>query len=370
MKNFHGKFLILAVMLLIIGAIFTIRVSQVAAQTKPLTYPEMFTALKTKLPNSAFANKTDLVNWLIEQIKERKVDKPLTKSREEDLRQAGADEELIATIRSNSPSLTETSATPKPVQPPDRNDGQVPVMEFVKINKGSFMMGSKVVDNSMGVGEEELPLHKVKISKDFWMQKTEVTQGQWTAIMGELPAKKDCNLIEAAKNPEAKNFIGDNKPIFCVSWNDAQEFIKKLNARDKTYKYRLPTEAEWEYAARAGTDGYYAGNLKELGWSGLGTTTGYPHNVATKKANNWGLYDMHGNVFEWVSDWYDAGYYAKSPSGNPTGPIAPASEDSNYKVRRGGSWKFQEVSSRSAARNSFFVGAADDDTGFRLVREK
>ncbi len=371
MKSFHGKFLILTVITLIIGAVLTLRSTE--AQTKPLTYPEIFTALKTKLPNAAFANKTDLVNWLLGQVKERKVDKPLTKSREEDLRQAGADEELIAAIRSNSPSSPETSATPKPVQTADRNDGQVPAMEFVKVNKGTFIMGSKVEDigNLKGVDKDETPPHKVKISKDFWMQKTEVTQGQWTAIMGELPSKKDCNLVEAAKNPEVKNFVGDNRPIYCVSWNDAQEFIKKLNGRDKTYKYRLPTEAEWEYAARAGTTGDYAGNLKELGWAGIGTNTGYPHNVATKKANAWGLYDMHGNVSELVNDWYDANYYAKSSSTNPIGPALPASEeDDNYKVRRGGSWKFNDTSSRSAARDSYLIYATSDDMGFRLVREK
>ena len=362
MKFFHGKLLILIVIFLA-TAVFTIEFRQIEAQTKPLTYPEIFTALKTKLPNAAFSNKTDLVNWLLGQIKERKIDKPLTKSREEDLRQAGADEELIETIRNNSPSLPETVSTPTPAQKPDQNSGQLPEMEFVKIRKGNFMMGSKNT-------EDEMPIHKVKINKDFWMQKTELTQKQWTAVMGELPSKKDCNLVEAAKTQNGEFFVGDNKPIFCVSWKDAQEFIKKLNSLDKVYKYRLPTEAEWEYAARADTTGDYAGNLKEMGWSGIGNG-GSPHNVATKKANSWGLFDMHGNVFEWVGDWYDSKYYAKSSSADPTGPPSSAStEDNPYKVKRGGSWKFDETSSRSAARSSSLIYVAEDDTGFRLVREK
>jgi len=162
-------------------------------------------------------------------------------------------------------------------------------MEFMYIPEGSFQMGS-----TNGNGDEK-PVHKVTISQGFFMGRTEVTQTQWQAVMGNNPSGfKDCG----------------NCPVENVSWDDAQSFIAKLNAQNDGFKYRLPSEAEWEYAARSGTTGDYAGNLDSMAWysANSGSKT---HPVGTKQANAWGLYDMHGNVWEWCQDWYSDSYYGK-----------------------------------------------------------
>ena len=159
--------------------------------------------------------------------------------------------------------------------------------------------------------------YKIKISKPFYMQTTEVTQGQWKKVMGNNPSGfKDC---------------GDDCPVEQVSWNDAQEFIKKLNQMEGTNKYRLPTEAEWEYAARAGTTTpFYTGNClstDQANYNGNYPLTGCPKGqfrektmrVGSFEPNAWGLYDMYGNVWEWCQDWFDD-YTWREP---PVGPFRP-----------------------------------------------
>ena len=180
------------------------------------------------------------------------------------------------------------------------------------------------------------------------MGKYEVMQGQWQAVMGDNPSKvKDCSW---------------QCPVENVSWEDAQQFIQKLNARNDGYTYRLPTEAEWEYACRAGSTGDFAGDLDAMGWydKNSGDTT---HPVGQKQPNAWGLYDMHGNVFEWCQDLYGSNYYAQSPSVDPRGPSS-----GSYRVIRGGGWFDNARSSRSANRNWFAPAHRLDDLGFRLVR--
>jgi formylglycine-generating enzyme required for sulfatase activity len=185
-------------------------------------------------------------------------------------------------------------------------------MEFVRIPAGRFQMGS-----TSGDGDEQ-PVHRVEITQPFYLGTTEVTQSQWESVMGNNPSR----------------FKGANRPVEQVSWEEVQTFIEKLNAREPGVTYRLPTEAEWEYAARAGTTTAYsfgdsAGDLDEYAWYG-GNTGGQTHPVGQKPANGWGLYDVHGNVWEWVQDWY--GEYPSSPQGNPSGPPSGAS-----RVVRGGS---------------------------------
>ncbi len=212
-------------------------------------------------------------------------------------------------------------------------------MEFVYIPPGDFMMGSDTVDN-------EKPIHKVTISNGFQIGKTEVTQAQWQAVMGNNPSKfKSCS----------------DCPVEQVSWDDAQSFISKLNAQNDGYKYRLPTEAEWEYAARAGTTGDYAGNLDAMAWyrSNSGNKT---HEVGTKQPNAWGLCDMHGNVSEWVQDWFNGSY----SSGAVTDPSGPAS---GYGPGlRGGNYWSSADSARSASRG-YSLLSRHDDMGFRVVRQ-
>jgi formylglycine-generating enzyme required for sulfatase activity len=184
------------------------------------------------------------------------------------------------------------------------------------------------------------------------MQKTEVTQGQWKAVMGNNPSYfKDC---------------GYDCPVENVSWDDVQEFINKLNELDKEgNKYRLPKEAEWEYAARAGSIGrYYFGDdeslLSEYAWykknSGMRT-----HPVATKKPNDWGLYDMHGNVSEWTQNWFDD-YHTDSVIDPPV-----SSESGLDIVIRGGRWKDDAIYCRSANRDGGKPDHHYDVVGFRVV---
>ena len=172
-------------------------------------------------------------------------------------------------------------------------------MELVKIPAGTFTMGSPANEKDRSDDEKQ---HQVTISKDFYLGKYEVTQAQWTAVMGNNPS----------------NFKGENLPVETVSWEDAQEFIKKLNAKGEGI-YRLPTEAEWEYAARGGTTGAYYGNVNDIGWF-TDNSGGKTHPVGQKQANGFGLYDTSGNVWEWCSDWY--GEY---PSGSLTDPTGATS---------------------------------------------
>jgi formylglycine-generating enzyme required for sulfatase activity len=207
---------------------------------------------------------------------------------------------------------------------------------FVLVSAGEFIMGGDQDD-------DEKPMHKVQISKAFEMGKYQVTQALWEAVMGGNPS----------------HFKGANLPVEQVSWNDAQEFIKKLNAKNDGYVYRLPTEAEWEYACRAGTTGDYAGNLDKMGWYDKNKT----NLVGGLNPNAWGLYDMHGNVWEWCWDWFDSGYYGKSPDVDPKGPGS-----GSYRVGRGGGWKNFAARCRSAHRSHDTPSTRSHDLGFRLVR--
>ncbi len=175
-------------------------------------------------------------------------------------------------------------------------------MEFVLLPAGTLQMGSSA---SEGYHDEQ-PVHTVHLTRPFYLGKYEVTQGQWQAVMGSNPSL----------------FTGDpNRPVENVSWNDVQEFIRRLNAQEGATLYRLPTEAEWEYAARAGTTtrwsfGDDASQLARYSWYSE-NAGGQTHPVGQLLPNPWGLYDMYGNVWEWVQDWYDAGYYEVSPAVDP-----------------------------------------------------
>ena len=218
-------------------------------------------------------------------------------------------------------------------------------MEFVRIPAGSFLMGSPEDEQDRNSDETQ---HGVTISQGFWMGKYEVTQGQWEAVMGS--------------NPSRYSRCGPRCPVETVSWDDVQQFIARLNARESGsgYRYRLPTEAEWEYAARAGTTGARHGELDATAWY-RGNSGGTPHPVGGKGANAWGLHDMLGNVWECTADWY--GNY---PSGAVTDPTGPSR--GSRRVRRGGSWADYARYVRSAGRVSSAPGLRYSTLGFRLVR--
>jgi len=220
--------------------------------------------------------------------------------------------------------------------------------ELVWVEGGTFTMGCTHGD--CDEDGSDLPAHEVTLG-GFYMGKYEVTQGEWRAIMEKNPSK----------------FRGDNLPVECVSWKDAQVFIAKLNANTGK-NYRLPTEAEWEYAARGGkkSNGYkYSGsnNIDEVAWYDEGNYYGHTHLVGTKKPNELGIYDMTGNVWELCSDWY--GEYSADAQTNPTGPA-----EGDFLIIRGGSFlNFEElcrVSSRGSASPDFYHKVL----GFRLVLPK
>jgi formylglycine-generating enzyme required for sulfatase activity len=217
-------------------------------------------------------------------------------------------------------------------------------MTFVLIPAGEYIMGS---DNG---DYDEKPVHKVRLSQPFYLGQYEVTQGQWQAVTGSNPSR----------------FTGDpNQPVEQVSWEEVQTFVRKLNAREGVAAYRLPTEAEWEYAARArATTAYgFGNNASKLGgyaWYG-DNAGGRTHLVGEGKPNAWGLYDIHGNVWEWVQDWY--GPYDVDAAIDP-----PGTSTGSYRVYRGGGWGTFPGNCRSSDRNFDTPDTRLAGLGFRLLR--
>jgi len=240
------------------------------------------------------------------------------------------------------------------------NEGDGVTMEFVRIPAGSLHMGSptSVKDRE----DDEGPVHEVRITKPFYMGKYEVTQAQWKAVMGTtLGQQRDkAGIVWHLKGE------GPEHPIYYVSWEKAVEFCKRLGR-----KFRLPTEAEWEYACRAGSrtrfhygdDPNYS-ELDQYAWY-YGKSDNKTHPVGQKKPNAWGLYDMHGNVDEWCSDRYELRRnYENAGSVDPTGPDSATDP---YRVYRGGNWLEKPERCRCANREGFLQGVGYDLIGFRVV---
>lgn len=223
---------------------------------------------------------------------------------------------------------------------------------MIGVEGGSFMMGSDDEDAL----EWEQPVHEVRVS-DFWIGETEVTQGLWKAVMGNNPSyfKK-----------------GDNYPVESVSWKDCQDFVRKLNEltegkRPEGTKFRLPTEAEWEYAARGGKhkEGYkYSGsdNIDQVAWYCDNNTNSFTHVVKRKEPNALGIYDMSGNVWKWCEDWYYGNYYSNSPTQDPVNTTK-----ASYRVLRGGSWNYSARSCRVSIRGYNDPGYGNNCYGMRLL---
>ena len=230
--------------------------------------------------------------------------------------------------------------------------GQGVNLEMVLIPEGTFLMGSTPIEDPFSNkkprgARDEFPQHQVTLTKPFYMGKYEVTQEQWIEIMG--------------KNPS--DYKGKKVPVTCVSWNDCQEFIKKLNGITKG-KYRLPTEAEWEYACRAWTKTVYSFGdvITPQDANYLDSNVGKPIEVGKYNPNAFGLYDMHGNVWEWCEDWY--GEY---PGGAITDPKGPAA--GSWRVLRGGAFCNIASDARSSVRgNSFGPYSRVYVNGLRLVK--
>lgn len=215
-------------------------------------------------------------------------------------------------------------------------------MEFVYIPPGTFTMGDE--------NHSKYIPHAVTISKDFYLGIYEVTQAQWKSIMGNNPSR----------------FKGDSNPVDQVSWVDIQEFIKKLNDKENTNRYRLPTEAEWEYGCRAGTItkfffGDDAKQIDDYAWY-FENSKGVTHPVGQKKPNPWGLYDMLGNISELCQDWFSIDYYKNSPSTDPQGPLK-----GTVKVFRGGDWGSEVDSLAASNRPAMNIYSRSTSMGFRLL---
>ena len=216
-------------------------------------------------------------------------------------------------------------------------------VEFVWVPAGEFRMGS----TSRLAYKDEKPVTRVRITEGFYLGKFEVTQGQWESVM--------------KKNPSHFKECGKDCPVESVSWKEVQNFLRKLNAKSGRKRYRLPTEAEWEYAARSGTTGdYYDRNLDIIAWHG-GNSEGSTHPVGRKAPNEWGLHDMLGNVWELVGD-----RYGDYPGGTVNDPRGPGS--GSLRVNRGGSWYNYARSCRSSFRNRYRPGNRSEGLGFRLLR--
>jgi len=243
-----------------------------------------------------------------------------------------------------------------------------PPEDMILVEGGTFQMGDRFNEG----GDDEIPLHNVTLSS-FYIAETEITQSDYEDLMGT--------------NPASGFGVGDNYPVYSVSWYDALDYCNALSLQyglTPCYSgsgttiecdwnangYRLPTEAEWEYAARGGsnnTDNYkYSGttqNLEDYAWFLSNNTPNGCKEVATKLPNQLGIFDMSGNEWEWCWDWHNASYYNSSPDVNPHGP-----DDGNYRIRRGGPWGHVEYRSRVAFRAGTVPWDSGVDIGFRTVR--
>lgn len=232
-------------------------------------------------------------------------------------------------------------------------------IELIFIPAGSFLMGASqanIAESKIRARKDyadfeeswitnETPAHKVEIAEPFWMGKTEITQEQWEKVMGINPSMNlDCAEC----------------PVERVSWDNAKDFIKKLNSLNNGFIYSLPTEAEWEYAARGGTPKLFAGNIDEISWHS-GNSEGKTQSVATRFPNSFGLYDMNGNVAEWCEDLY-VPYIDPSATGEAT-----ETKSRNLRVVRGGSWNVFPTLQRSTVRGGFSPTFSNIVTGFRVV---
>jgi len=227
-------------------------------------------------------------------------------------------------------------------------------IQMVWCPPGEFLMGSPEDEEGRLNNERQ---HRVTLTRGFWLAKTEATQGQWESVMGTSLARfgtfgKDLFVCGE----------GSTHPMYLVSWEDVQEWLAKnneLHPLPEGWEWDFPTEAQWEYACRATTTGAYGGtgNLDEMGWH-RDNSGGKKHPAGAKQANAWGLYDMHGNVWEWCRDWI--GNYPRGCAPDPTGPTS-----GSYRVARGGSWDAIARYCRAAARHGYAPGYWRSNVGFR-----
>jgi formylglycine-generating enzyme required for sulfatase activity len=258
-------------------------------------------------------------------------------------RSAPLEEMILRSLAHLSETAGLIALEPRPGEERDFQIAPGVMMRMCWCPPGEFLMGNP--ESKEDLPHDDIPV-RVVLSKGFWMGKTQVTQAQWVAVMWNNPS----------------HFKGFNRPVECVSWHDTQEFLERVNLLNwnaSGERMTLPTEAQWEYAARAGQAGVYAGgNLDEVAWYG-GNSGGETHPVGTKKANAWGLHDMIGNVEEWCQDWHDD----ELPGG--ADPIGPYS--GSYRVLRGGDWNVRAYGFLLSFRGTDSPGISTINYGFRVA---
>jgi len=222
-------------------------------------------------------------------------------------------------------------------------------IRFALIPAGIFDMGSKR-------GSDERPVHRVRLSRPFYMSRYEITQEQWTRVMGTA-IEQQRDRVDPTWELRGK---GSQHPVYYVTWHDAQAFVERLNHMEGKSLYRLPTEAEWEYACRAGSSADVVTDLDAVAWYGP-NADGRTHPVGQKLPNAYGLYDMHGNVWEWCGDWY--GPYTQEEQTAPKGPTS-----GEFRVVRGGCWHSDADGCRAADWVAGTPDRANSSLGIRIVR--
>jgi formylglycine-generating enzyme required for sulfatase activity len=262
---------------------------------------------------------------------------------------------LLLTITSHASSVEPPKKSAEPLKEFANSIG----MKFKLIPAGEFLMGAPESDSL----HFAMPQHKVRITKPFYLGMFEVTQAEYEKVMGKNPSKfsKTGFFADILKGMDTSSF-----PVETVSWDDAVEFCKRLSAKEGQ-TYRLPTEAEWEHACRAGSPTRYCfgddgSRLVEYAWFKANSDE-HTHPVGQKKPNAWGLHDMHGNVWEWCNDWYGEDYHAKSPKDDPPGPATGST-----RVFRGGSWYNAAGRCQSKDRFVNYPTNRTSVLGFRVAR--
>lgn len=333
--------------LLILLSCFLFSANSHAQEDIPLTLFQIEKVLKSKEVTLKERNRL-----LIEGIKERGVTFPMYLSTARMLMGLGASELLLDTLQAKAPpmpSLLQSKMDKEGRNLQISNDFDI---DFLLIPKGEFMMGAK--ETEVGSMPNEKPLHQVKLNKSFYIGRTEVTQKQWMAVMGN--------------NPSQNKQCGEDCPVDSISWNEVQQFIKKLNEKDNSYfTFRLPTEAEWEFAARATTSTRYF-------WGDDDTEKAYrmyanadnkaPTRVGSFLPNGFGLYDMSGNVWEFVEDVWHTNYgKGKNDSS------ANLEGDARERVMKGGSFNWFLDELRSGRRGKVSTNTKMPNVGFRLAAD-
>jgi len=332
-------------LILILFGCFVFSTNLIAQEGIPLTLFQIEKVLKSKEVSLKERNRL-----LIEGVKQRGITFPMYLSTARKLIALGASEALLDTLQANAPPM------PDLIQSKMEKEGRSLQItndfdiEFRLIPKGEFMMGAKPTE--IGSMANEKPLHKVLIEQNFYIGWYEVTQKQWQAVMGN--------------NPSQNKHCGEDCPVESVSWNEVQEFIKKLNEKDNSYfSFRLPTEAEWEYAARAATaTRYYWGDDTDekayLMYANADNKA--PTRIGSYLPNGFGLFDMSGNVWEFVQDVWHTNYGQGKNDGS-----ANLASDSNERVMKGGSFNWFLGELRSGSRGKVTTTTKMPNVGFRLV---